>query len=229
MSDNTITISKSEYQSLLNAQKHMCFMANNPLGNDKDEVLELIANKFCEELPITIYGRDDWFDDVRERAAEIMSEYDRGYDWYDAMDEAIDDTFYKCELTERIICGDNCDMVGIHKVDEEAWDDYAIDATHTGIWNKLKTDCDFRLAGGGSHAHGLNYYPERDEWEEWDLKGGLVNTKKITDPDKIPYMIMTEDNCRYILFKDGDCDPSRLYSKATRMDKEFMETYEPRK
>lgn len=101
--EDTITISKSEYQSLINAQYHMNFMANNPLGNDGDEILKLIANKFDVELPLTIYGCKDeeWYDEVRKVAAAIMSENDY-YDWRDAMHEAIEGIFFKCELTEQI-------------------------------------------------------------------------------------------------------------------------------
>lgn len=111
-----------------------------------------------------------------------------------------------------------------HKVDEEAWDDYAFDATATGFWKDYSDErlCEFELAGGGSHAWGLIYDPDKDEWFNWSISEGYRKVK-LNEPPY--YYINDEDNCRSILFEDGDCDPRRI--NADLMDKEFMKEYVP--
>ena len=252
MSDNTITISKTEYERLLKIEEDTKYSAKCPLTKEyvMGEIRRYLEDVWDEPDPNFTKGDEDemcdYFLKMTCDSMEQVCEYENQFSlcwlaqlkyWIergnDESDEDLGDTypyFYICDVRGNVrwskfdepevrevrqTCGSG--YTSISRISQDGMDELE-DASSTGFlkeYEEGKQRWEFDLAGGGSHAHGLYYYPHADFWYEWDMFCG----ERILDNP--PYMLIgeTKGDGRYITlagWNDGD---------YWKMDKTFMENY----
>jgi hypothetical protein len=182
---------------------------------------------------------------VRYIESNFECESDEGAGWYSQLKYAIyegnewgcDDPedhpyFYRCNVKNEIRFSkfDIPEVREVKRTDGEGTIttyisqdgmDELHDVSSTGFLKEYEEDnhrWEFDLAGGGSHAHGLYYYPHTDKWFCWDIVAGYNEYEKAEAPCIL--IGATKGDGRYMTYENQPNERDYWV-----MDKDFMDNY----